>query len=148
MYISDEYSSIAIREAIGRLFLDPDFAGRLCFILGSSSNGDVLDSLSRHEDDICCSICFGSNLDFFQFRFLLSLLEAGFERLELGAEFEGSGYAGAAFMCACAEAMRESGVRSPAFFRLTEIVGVLCSNENLADCPSGLCDLVGHRLAI
>ena len=64
MYISDEYSSIAIREAIGRLFLDPDFVGRLCFILGSSSNGDVLDSLSRHEDDICCSICFGSNLDF------------------------------------------------------------------------------------
>ena len=53
----------------------------------------------------------------FQFRFLLSLLEAGFERLELGAEFEGSGYAGAAFMCACAEAMRECGVRSPAFFR-------------------------------
>ena len=84
----------------------------------------------------------------FQFRFLLSLLEAGFERLELGAEFEGSGFAGAAFMCACAEAMRECGVRSPTFFRLTEIVGVLCSDENVADCASGLCDLVGLRLAI
>ena len=51
------------------------------------------------------------------FRFLLSLFDSGFERLEMGAEFEESGYAGAEFVCACAEAMRECGARSPAFFR-------------------------------
>ena len=29
--------------------------------------------------------------------------------------------------------------------RLTEVVGVVCNDENVSDCASGLCDLVGLR---
>ena len=50
-------------------------------------------------------------------RFLLSLFDASLERLELEAEFEESGYASSEFVSACSEAMKECGVRSPAFFR-------------------------------
>jgi len=121
---SDDVS--VIREAVGQLFLDGDFVHRVGFILGVSSNGDVLDSASR---------------------FLLSLFDSGFERLELGEEFEESGYAKAEFACACAEAMKECGVRSPAFFRLMEVVGVVCNDENVVDCANSLCDLVGLRLS-
>ena len=39
--------SAVIRDAVGQLFLDGDFVNRVGFILGVSSNGDVLDSASR-----------------------------------------------------------------------------------------------------
>ena len=58
-------------------------------------------------------------------RFLLSLFDSGFERLDLGTEFEESGYAMREFVCACAEAMKECGVTSPAFFRDEQIRNIL-----------------------
>ena len=44
---SDSSAVVLVREAVEQLFLDGDFVGRLAFVLGGSSNGDVLDSASR-----------------------------------------------------------------------------------------------------
>jgi hypothetical protein len=111
----------ALIRALNTCFLDKGFVRRTAFLLASSSNNELLDAVSK---------------------FLLSLFDAGFERLE--DEFSDSDYSGSEFVQACSEALKEADGGSS--FRLMEIVGMVCNEDNVVGCAQDLCAFATRRL--